>query len=182
MSAAVIGTSLSVVAAMALLTEGWTVLRCVASAGPGGAERLSRLGAGFLATEVWVVALLGLGHAVVPGWIEAPVLLVPLCGYVAGWVLRDLGLWSGPRMFRQWAARVAVVVGAVIQLVSVVGGVMGVGAVAVSGGADARFVPDPLLAPTAVVAVLATLALQGVLWVLLRGRGAPWFRWGVSGL
>lgn len=178
MSAAVIGAALAVVAAMALLAEGWTVLRCVASAGPGGAERLSRLGAGFLATEVWVVALLGLGHAAVPGWVEAPALLVPLCGYVAGWVLRDLGLWSGPRLVRQWPARVAVVVGAVIQLVSVVGGVMGVGAIAVSGGTDARFAPDPLLAPTAVFAVLATLVLQVVWWAMLHGRGAPWFRWG----
>ena len=178
MSAAVIGATLAVVAVMALLAEGWTVLRCAGSAGPSGAERLSRLGAGFLATEVWVVALLGLGHAAVPGWIEAPVLLVPLCTYVTGWVLRDLGLWSGPRLVRQWLTRVAVVAGAVLQLLAGVGAMVGVGAVAVSGGVDARFAPDPLLAPTAAVAVLATLALQGVWWMLLRGRGAPWFRWG----
>ncbi len=178
MSAAVIGAALAVVAAMALLAEGWTVLRCVASAVPGGAERLSRIGAGFLATEVWVVALLGLGHAAVPGWVESPVLLVPLCGYVTGWVLRDLGLWSGPRLVRQWLARVAVVVGAVSQLLSALGAAVGVGAFALGGGADARFAPDPLLAPTALIAVLATLVLQGAWWAMLRGRGAPWFRWG----
>lgn len=177
MSTVVIGAALAAVAVMALLAEGWTVLRCAGSAGPGGGERLSRLGAGFLATEVWVVALLGLGHAAVPGWVEAPALLVPLCGYVAGWVLRDMGLWSGPRLNRPWPARVAVVVGAVIQLLAVVGATVGIGAVVVSGGADAHFAPDPLLAPTSVVAVLATLTLQGVWWVMLRGRGAPWFRW-----
>lgn len=177
MSAAVIGATLAVVAVMALLAEGWTVLRCVASAGPGGAERLSRLGAGFLATEVWVMALLGLGHATVPGWIEAPALLVPLCGYVTGWVLRDLGLWSGPRLTWQWPARVAVVVGAVVQLLAALGAMVGVGAVVVSGGADARFAPDPLLAPTAVIAVLATLVLQGAWWAMLRERGASWFGW-----
>lgn len=178
MSAAVIGAALAVIAVTALLAEGWTVLRCAASAGPGGAERLSRLGAGFLATEVWVVALLGLGHAAVPGWVEAPVLLVPLCGYVAGWVLRDLGLWGGPRLTWPWPARVAVVAGAVIQLIAVLGAAAGIGVVAIGGGVDGRFAPDPLLAPTAVVAVLATLALQGVWWALLHGRGAPWFRWG----
>lgn len=170
--------ALAVIAAMAVLTEGATVLRCAVSAGPGGAERLSRLGAGFLATEVWVVALLGLGHAAVPGWVEAPVLLVPLCGYVAGWVLRDLGLWTGPRLVRQRPARLAVVVGAVLQLLAVLGIAAGAGAAVLAGGVEARFSPDPLLAPTAAVAVLATLALQALWWTMLRGRGALWFRWG----
>lgn len=177
MSGAVTVVSLAVVAVMALALEGTTTLRCSGAALPDGSRRLTQLGSGFLASEVWVVALLGLGHAAVPGWIEAPTLLVPLCTYVAGWILRDLGLWFGPRGAWQTPWRAVVTVGAAIQALAVVIGFVGVLLEISRGGVPARFDPDPLLAPMAAVALLATLSLQILWWVTLRSTGSEWFRW-----
>lgn len=117
-------TATLLLAAGALVLEGRTILVCVRGLGPGGARTLTRLGAGFLVSEVWVVALLAVAHAVRPTDWHALLGAGPaaLTLYGAGWVLRDAGLWFGPRTGAGrsfWRALVGL--GAVAQLAGAVG-------------------------------------------------------------
>lgn len=179
-SMAVIGALLLIQLLVWLLVEGRTILLAASAALPGGPRRLTALGATFLGTEAWTLALLGSGHALIPGAVHA--VLGPFGGalalFVAGWMLRDLGLWSGPRSIsavseRLW--RLAVTLGAVGQLL----GVLGVAA--------GWLVLRPPLAPGAgaglLVLVLPPVLLLGavLLVVLHRLPPAAHFRWGRRG-
>lgn len=166
---------LAVLVIVWLIVEGRTIGVAIGSALPGGARRLSRLGAWFLGSEAWTLALLGSAHGLIPaathrvmgevGW--------GLALFVTGWMLRDLGLWLGPRSAsatrNRWRATVAT--GAVTQLV---------GLVAVAAG-WVLVAPDPM--PGAGAAMLQNLlppvlVLGGLLLVLLhRLPPAGYFCW-----
>lgn len=156
--------------------EGRTIAVSASAAFSGGAQRLSGLGAFFLGSEAWTLALLGSGHGIVP---EATHQVLGRVGwafalFVAGWMMRDLGLWLGPRMptgASRTPWRWAVTMGATVQVI---------GLVAVATG---WFLIDPALIPGAGAAMLQSLLppvlILGVLLLVLLHRmpGAGHFGW-----
>lgn len=169
-----------VLAAGALVLEGRTILACVRALGPGGAAVLTRLGAGFLLSEVWVVALVAVAHAVRPTDWHA--LLgtgsAALALYGTGWVLRDAGLWFGPRTGTgRGLWRVLVGLGALAQLA----GAIGLAAALLR--LDWQHTPPTgaavtLLAVVVPGCVLLVAAVQtGGWWLLGRTWDSPFFAW-----
>lgn len=166
--------ALMIVLGCVLLGEGSTILRCLPAVTASGPQRLTRLGSWFLATEVWVVVLIGLLNAIAPGILEHDGLLWPLVAFVAGWMARDLGLWLGPRTRMRILARIAVSAGAAVQA----GAVIAAGLVlALDWPGSGTGSLHPWVAPLAVMMVLMVLAIQGVWLTLLRERVATWFNW-----
>ncbi|XVX20126.1 hypothetical protein ACQP1U_17885 [Actinomycetota bacterium] len=171
--------ALVVVVAAVVCLEGATVLRCVRALTPAGPATLTRQGAWFLASEVWVVGLLGLGHALVPTLFEHPSAGAALAVYVVGWVLRDIGLWFGPRSAGDGAAasarlaRTAVSVGAAVQLCAAAAFAIGI----VMSGTWQPPTAGPLLAAVAVLGVAITAAGQSAWRVLRLGAPDGWFAW-----
>ncbi|GAB3308616.1 hypothetical protein EK0264_07980 [Epidermidibacterium keratini] len=159
-----------------VVLEGRTILTCLRALAVDGRQRLSRLGSRFLGSEAWVVATIGLAHATYPEAVHT-ILGEGALGavaYVAGWMLRDLGLWVGPRHGGPTWSRAAVTLGAAAQAV----GAIGVAAVAFGGIEYAGSASGTLLA----VVVLPVLAIGiGLQVVLYRIRPAPYFTWPTSG-
>lgn len=164
----------------ALVFEGRTALVCARALAPGGAATLTRLGAGFLLSEVWVIALLGVAHAVRPADWHA--LLGTGAGAIAlygiGWAVRDAGLWFGPRVAAgRGLCRVLVGAGALVQLAAAAGVVVAV------AGLDWQGTPPvgPAVAVLAVAVpgcVLLVASLQAAGWLLLRRDwGTTFFTW-----
>ncbi|GAB3708390.1 hypothetical protein [Mariniluteicoccus flavus] len=170
-------------AVVALVLEGRTIGTCVAAGLAGSGRRLTRLGGGFLFSEAWVVALLGLVHAAMPRASHAvfAVVWAPLMAYVAGWMARDAALWLGPRVGR---GRALVAVAATAQ-VAAAAWAMGLVVVAWAGGGGFRGVAgvEPATAATLPVAVVAPVllvvvgAVQLVAWRRVGVRHG-WFEWG----
>lgn len=175
--------ALAVLAVGAVLLEGRTLGLCLRAAAPGGARSLTALGAGFLTSEVWVVALVGAVHGGRPhAWHDLlAVGALPLGVGAVGWVLRDAGLWFGPRLGSSW--RVAVAGGAVVQVVGILGTLAALSVVVVRDGWDARPPEAPLadlVTTSAVVALVVVGLAQSVgWWTLGRSWRTPFFAWDV---
>lgn len=169
-----------VLAAGALVLEGRTVLRALGGLAPGGHARVRRIGWSFLATEVWVIALLGLRHATLPGLgpEHLAATWLPLMAYGAGWMLRDWGLWQvALRDAPGWARIVGA--GAAVQALAVVGLAAGVAHATITGTTPPQRWSDLTVGPggvpgalIAVVALLCVVLVGGlqVLWARLPGR------------
>lgn len=113
-------TSIALVLALtaAVIFEGRTILVSISAWFGNGNRRLTRLGSVFLGSEAWVIALIGLSHRSFPDLMHEVFGGASLAAvsFVAGWMLRDLFLWVGPRMRRQGLARTLVGAGALAQL------------------------------------------------------------------
>lgn len=188
MTALSVLTVLSLLLALGVLVvEGAVIARCVRAAGRAGASALTRLGAGFLASEVWTIALLGAVHGAFPGaWHAAvPVVFAPCTIAVAGWMLRDAGLWLGPRLGAGRGWRGVVAAGAAVQAAGLVATAVALGVAWVAGvvpapgsaaGAASDVALDMLtLAVTPGVAVV--IALQLAWWRMLGSARVPWLAW-----
>lgn len=148
------------VTAVWLAVEGRTIVTSALGVLPGGRERLDRLGWAFLATEAWTLALLGTAHGVLPGAAHEVYGHLPWAPavFVAGWMARDLGLWfrRRPGAGPHWTTVLAV--GAVGQVVGVLGLVAGVAVVR----------PDPVVGSGArLLAVVAPPVLVVGGWLHL---------------
>ncbi|MDO5498349.1 MAG: hypothetical protein Q4F67_01560 [Propionibacteriaceae bacterium] len=151
----------------AVAEEGRTIARCLAAVrGPGV---LTRLGAGFLLTEVVLVALVGLAGGAYPHMTHAVLgaAWLPLGFFVAGWMLRDIGLWHGPVVGGR--LRGLVVVGAGVQTLSVLATLACIALLTRWPTS-----PEPFHAGTPLVAVAAVIAIGIV--------GALRFAWGPRSL
>lgn len=171
-------TSVVVAAAvvLAVLAEGRTILVCLSAPAAGGAARLTRLGSIFLGTEAWVIAVIGMVNGVHPD-LAHPLLEAAGGGavaYIAGWMVRDLFLWAGPRLGPGLPARVLIAVGASAQVVGAA--VLGVALVAalVSTGPPDAGPPGDLLGFVLLPVLVAGLVIQVG---LVRLPPASYFRW-----
>lgn len=94
------------VALVWIVVEGRTILVATAALRPPGADRLDRLGWGSLTTESWTLALLGLAHAILPATGHEVYAFAPWATtrFIAGWMVRDIGLWfrRRPGAARGW--------------------------------------------------------------------------------
>lgn len=151
------------------VVEGRTILIAATAVAPRGRSRLGRLGWGFLGTETWTLAVVGLAHGLFPRPVHevfgqgpwGPVV------FVAGWMLRDLGLWMHrrPGASRAWIATISL--GASAQVLGAFATLAGIliarPLIALGAGA-------PLLSWMAPPALVAGAVLQ---WWLLRIRARP---------
>ncbi|WP_106848675.1 hypothetical protein [Blastococcus sp. Marseille-P5729] len=76
-----------------------TIFLAARANGSGGSARLRKIGYRFLGTEAWTLVLLGVFHGVLPGAAHAVYAAAPWAPtlFVTGWMVRDIGLWLGPR-------------------------------------------------------------------------------------
>lgn len=103
------------------------ILTAAAAVLPSGTERLTRLGAVFLGTEAWTLVLFGASHGIIPGPTHEVLhdFGAMLAVFVAGWMIRDLGLWLGPRRGAGVLWRVTVALGGGLQLAGILGIALG---------------------------------------------------------
>lgn len=171
----ILAVAMFVVLIAAVVLEGRTIWICSRAAGPAGAARLTVLGSTFLASEIWVVALVGLMHGAYPGLLHVLMGASSLGAvvYVAGWMLRDLGLWTGPRVRAQTFARSSVAFGAMLQ---VLGCAMFV--IAALAVLPRTTVQSPDSGTLLAVVTVPVLLLGATLQILLyRLPPAAYFRW-----
>lgn len=145
--------------------EGRTILTSLRAAGTDGAARLNRLGLSFLSTEAWTLALLGSLHAVLPSAAHDVYAAVPWAPalFVGGWMLRDFGLWMGPRLGAGRIWRLGVASGAALQVLGVLGVLAGFAlirpALSVGAGADLMLLVAP---PVLVLGLVLHRLLMGL--------------------
>ena len=171
--------TIAVLAAIAgaLVLEGRVIWACLRAAGDGGPERLSAQGSRFLASEVWVVVILGLSHGAYSELLHVLMKAgaVGAVLYVAGWMLRDLGLWIGPRAKGRRLPLLSVTAGAGLQLLGLA--IFAVAAAfSLPEAAAAAQTPDSttLLAWVSIPVVVVGVALQLAVYRL---PPAPYFSW-----
>ncbi|SDH85902.1 hypothetical protein [Agrococcus jejuensis] len=177
---------LAALAAGSVVVEGCVIARCLAGLAPGGARHLTALGAGFLAGELWTIGLLGAAHGLVGPGLHAlvPWITVPATVALVGWVVRDAGLWLGPRFGPGAGWRLLVAAGAAVQGC---GTALVASAVALAwaSGAPPPWSPEAASSPLATAVLHAVLpvalalgvALQLVWLLALRGARIPMLDW-----
>ena len=165
-----VGLLVALVGLLAL--EGRTIVECLRALTGEGPDRLSRLGSRFLGSEAWVVATIGLAHATYPAAVHTILVdgALGAIAYIAGWMLRDLGLGVGPRRGGPRWSRVAISVGAAGQVV----GAVVIAVVALGRAEYAAPESGTLLGLLVLPVLLAGIALQVVLY---RIPPAPYFTW-----
>lgn len=141
-----------------------TILLAARASGSNGTARLRKIGYRFLGTEAWTLALLGVFHAVLPGAAHAVYAAAPWAPtmFVTGWMVRDIGLWLGPRYSGGAGWRRLVSLGAQAQL-------LGAGATLVVL-AVLRPAPEPGSGASLLVAVVPPVLVVGLalMWWLNR--------------
>lgn len=162
--------SIAIVGALlvgALVFESRTIARAL----KGSSESLTRLGAGFLASEVWVIALLGFGHAAFPEHSHAIFAAAggALWAYVVGWIVRDAALWLGPRRGGRASFRTLARLGALLQIAAVALGIV----LAVLGWPGAVTEPERNGSVMTVLQISGLIGIAVVCGVALIARG-PW--------
>lgn len=187
MSAVVVGALAVALTIGVVVLEGAVIVRCLGAAGQDGTARLDRLGAWFLASEVWTIALLGTVHGAFLGLWHAlvPLIALPATVGLAGWVLRDLGLWLGPRLGANAGWRWLVALGAAVQAAGGLGVAVATGWGFAAGTVPAPWVPGAtastlaldLLAIVLPIALAAGAALQLWWWTRLQATVTPAFAW-----
>lgn len=170
--AVVLGT-LALLALGGLLLEGRTVLRCLAGL-RGGAGPLRRLRWGFLLSEVWPLATVGLAHAALPSLTHSALAAawLPVTLFTLGWMLRDWGLWQVVLLGREGLWPRTAGAGALLQLLSgLAAAAFAVPALLTSvRSQELELVPSTAGAGYGVLAVVAPLSVLVVLGVVLALR------------
>ncbi|MGJ6979207.1 hypothetical protein ACSDQ9_01565 [Aestuariimicrobium soli] len=152
-----------------LVAEGWTILVCLRAGSRAGGDRLNRLGFRFLATEAWTLLLLGATHGIVPDAVHR--LGDALLLFVAAWMVRDLGLWLGPRTRRQELWRRVIGGAAIVQLLVIAAVAFSVIFLRWTWPSSDPSASAGLLAGMVVPVAIVGVALQVWLLRLQRARG-----------